>query len=70
MQAAIDAGVQKAMPVHWGGFALSYQHTWQEPPTVFVNSAIEKQMDYMLPSLGQLVEVSSEVQEQWWTAFR
>ncbi len=70
VQAAIDAGAQKIMPVHWGGFAVSYQHTWQEPPTVFVNSAIEKQVDYMLPKLGQLAEVSTELQEKWWTEFR
>ena len=54
----------------YSSFALSYQHTWQEPPTVFVNSAIEKQMNYMIPGLGQLVEVSSDIQEQWWNAFR
>lgn len=70
VQAAIDARVQKAMPVHWGGFALSYQHSWQEPPTVFVDAAINKQLNYMLPRLGQLMEVSAAVQEKWWTAFQ
>ncbi len=70
IQAAIDAGVQKIMPVHWGGFSLSYQHTWQEPPSDFVDAAIDQEMNYMLPGLGQLVEVSTEAQEKWWTEFR
>ena len=36
VQAAIDAGVKNAMPVHWGGFALA-QHHWKDPVQRFVN---------------------------------
>jgi len=70
VQAALDARVQKAMPVHWGGFSLSYQHTWQEPPTTFVEAALEHKLDYSLPQLGQLIEVSSNIQDKWWTKYR
>ncbi|MEN0003403.1 MAG: MBL fold metallo-hydrolase [Bacteroidota bacterium] len=66
VQAALDAGAKKAMPVHWAGFALSYQHTWHEPPEVFVQSAQEKQLDYALPPLGQVFSVEDVLQEQWW----
>ncbi len=66
VQAAIDAKVQKAMPVHWASFALSYHHSWSEPAEVFVQSAIEKKIDYVLPSLGQLFDVDFENRENWW----
>lgn len=69
IEAALDAGVKKAMPVHWAGFALSYQHTWQEPPTVFVKTATERRLDYALPPLGKLFEASTLIREQWWTAY-
>ncbi|MEM7574034.1 MAG: MBL fold metallo-hydrolase [Bacteroidota bacterium] len=69
VQAALDAGVQKAMPVHWGGFALSYQHSWKEPPTEFVASAQEKQLDYCLPPIGELFSTATELQQAWWAAY-
>jgi len=31
IEAAIQAGAKKVMPVHWAGFNLSYQHTWKQP---------------------------------------
>lgn len=70
VQAALDAGANKAMPVHWAGFPLSYQHTWQEPPTVFAKTAIEQQLDYALPQLGQLFEIGTQLQEEWWHKYQ
>ena len=70
VQAAMDAGAKKIMPVHWAGFALSYQHTWQEPADTFVKAAIEKQMDYALPSLGEIFEISSTIQDKWWIKYK
>jgi len=66
VQAAIDAKVKKAMPVHWAGFALSYEHTWTEPAEEFVANAIEKEMAYSLPVLGQVFDISFEGKKQWW----
>lgn len=66
IQAAIDAGVKKAMPVHWAGFALSYQHTWSEPADVFVKTAIDKKITYALPKLGELFDTSFDRKEPWW----
>ena len=69
VQAAIDAGVKKAMPVHWGGFALSYQHAWYEPPEDFVHAATENNMNYATPSLGKLFQVDSAEEKKWWWAY-
>lgn len=66
IQAAIDAGAQKVMPVHWGAFDLSYQHTWQEPAELFVKTAVERQLNYSLPPLGEIFEVASVFQNKWW----
>ena len=69
VQAAVDAEVKKAMPVHWGAFALSYQHTWSEPAADFVQSASERSVNYALPNLGQIFQVDSIVQDKWWTSY-
>ena len=66
VQAAIDAKAQKAMPVHWAGFSLSYQHTWTEPAEEFIKAAIEKAMPYLTPSLGELFHPSTNETEKWW----
>jgi len=66
VQAAIDAKVKKVMPVHWAGFALSYQHTWQEPAEEFVKAAKEQDMEFAVPNLGKLFEIKSQEIEQWW----
>ncbi len=70
VHAAVDANVQKAMPVHWGGFPLSYQHTWQEPPTEFVKTALEEQLNYSLPALGELFDVNTVITTPWWTKYK
>jgi L-ascorbate metabolism protein UlaG (beta-lactamase superfamily) len=66
VQAALDAKVMKGMPVHWGGFSLSYQHTWAEPAEDFVKFSKEKSFDYLLPEIGQLFSYTDIIQEQWW----
>lgn len=64
--AAIDAKVQKAIPVHWAGFSLSYQHTWSEPAEVFIKVAEEKNLPYVLPGIGQLFDTAFDGKEKWW----
>lgn len=68
VQAAIDAQVKKAMPVHWAGFALSYQHTWKEPGEDFVRFAEEKSLDYALPALGEVFDISRAIKTKWWAS--
>ena len=68
VQAAIDAQVKKAMPVHWAGFPLSYQHTWTDPAEEFVQAAMDQHMDYVLPALGQMFVTTEVFQKKWWRA--
>jgi len=64
--AAIDAQVKRAMPVHWAGFALAF-HPWQEPADGFVEHAEKSKLNYLVPRLGELIHLNSEVkQEKWW----
>ncbi|MEM9885706.1 MAG: MBL fold metallo-hydrolase [Bacteroidota bacterium] len=69
VQAAIDAKVRKIMPVHWAGFALSYQHTWKEPAIDFVEAAQAQGTNYSIPPLGKLFQVDSVETNPWWESF-
>lgn len=66
VQAALDAGAKKAMPVHWAGFSLSYQHSWEEPAEEFVKSALAENLAYAMPKLGQQFSISIDQEEKWW----
>lgn len=66
VQAAQDANVKKAMPVHWAGFALAH-HTWSEPAEDFALYAKEKNLDTLYPRLGQIFTLNADLQEKWWT---
>lgn len=66
VQAAIDAGVGVAMPVHWGGFNLSYQHGWYEPVQDFVAACRQQALKYCVPRLGELCTISEQKKEPWW----
>ena len=69
VQAALDAGVQKSMPVHWAGFALA-QHAWTEPVERFLGKAEEVKLEVMLPTLGSIVGVGSDGNERWFESFK
>ncbi|MEM6395274.1 MAG: MBL fold metallo-hydrolase [Bacteroidota bacterium] len=68
VQGALDARAACAMPYHWAGFALSYQHKWWEPAQDFVDAAQEKGLDYSLPKLGELVKIGDGIKRKnlWW----
>lgn len=69
VQAAIDARARKAMPVHWGAFALSYQHTWTEPPAIFTAEAARIGFPVATPALGQVFSAGTELLEPWWEKY-
>lgn len=69
VQAALDAGAKKALPVHWAGFSLSYQHTWWEPAEDFLKAADEKGLESFTPSLGELVTIDSISKDNWWIKY-
>ncbi|MBK8554457.1 MAG: MBL fold metallo-hydrolase [Lewinellaceae bacterium] len=67
VQAALDAGVKKAMPVHWGGFKLSYQHRWDEPAEEFTRFARQQSLPVLTPRLGEIFDQHART-AHWWTA--
>ena len=64
VQAALDAGVQKVMPVHWCGFVLA-QHPWREPVERFLAKAEGVELEVMLPRMGRICGVGSEGDGRW-----
>jgi L-ascorbate metabolism protein UlaG (beta-lactamase superfamily) len=69
VQAAVDAGVNKAIPIHWGAFSLSYQHTWYEPVEHFILSAHTSNMPFSSPPLGKVFSIEVEELDQWWLPY-
>ncbi|WP_297795624.1 MBL fold metallo-hydrolase [uncultured Eudoraea sp.] len=65
VQAALDAGVSKIMPVHWGGFALA-QHSWKDPVDRFVKEAERLNISVSHPALGGMHSFTNELVHRWW----
>ncbi len=68
VQAALDAGVKRIMPVHWAGFSLA-PHKWKTPVIDFVKSAEEKGLYWVCPKLGQQKLINETFDSnRWWEA--
>lgn len=65
IQAAIDAGVKRATPVHWAGFALA-QHTWDDPVNRFVAEGEKLGLPFIHPQMGAVVDSNQESSQRWW----
>ena len=74
VQAALDAGVKTAMPVHWAGFALA-QHTWTDPAERFVAEAEKRKLPILHPPIGEQIFFNTATNEsessypKWWEKF-
>ena len=68
IQAAIDAGAKKVMPVHWAAFSLA-QHSWTDPVERFIIAAKNKGLDYCTSNLGETFNAHSTKQSTWWKSF-
>ncbi len=68
VQAALDAGVKNAMPVHWGGFALA-QHHWKDPVQRFVKEADRLKVPVNVPPMGKIFTVTDIMNESWWDIY-
>lgn len=64
VQAALDAKIKKAVAVHWGGFALA-QHTWKDPIKRFMNEANNKDLELLMPRIGEQFQMDSTT-DKWW----
>ncbi|WP_268036862.1 MBL fold metallo-hydrolase [Algoriphagus sp. PAP.12] len=68
VQAATDAGVNLAMPIHWAGFTLAPHH-WTEPVEGFIEKASELQLDYIIPQIGELQSLATPTSSEWWKKY-
>ena len=67
VQAALDAKLTVATPVHWGGFSLA-MHSWKDPIKRFYNEAKKQNLKMISPEIGEVVEVSDAATlKTWWT---
>lgn len=65
VQAAIDAGVNKAMAVHWAGFALA-MHDWKEPIERFTAEAKQQKLTTFSPQIGEQFSSADLPAHRWW----
>ncbi|MEL4454745.1 MBL fold metallo-hydrolase [Lutimonas vermicola] len=65
VQAALDAKVAYAIPVHWGAFSLALHH-WKEPVARFITEAGKKDQPYLTPEPGEIVSITTEKTSSWW----
>jgi L-ascorbate metabolism protein UlaG (beta-lactamase superfamily) len=66
VQAALDALVNKAMAVHWAGFALAMHH-WKDPIERFTKEAKDQKLDILTPQIGESFDYQNFVSLDWWT---
>lgn len=64
-QAAIDAKVKIAMPIHWGKFKLSI-HTWTDSPERFLEKSEELNLPVSTPEIGQVFSIDELQTQRWW----
>lgn len=65
IQAALDAGVRTAMPVHWGAFSLAF-HPWDEPVERF-SAAATDHLSFILPRPGDIFTLDENYGNRaWW----
>jgi L-ascorbate metabolism protein UlaG (beta-lactamase superfamily) len=66
VQAAIDLGAKKLLPVHWAKFSLSL-HAWDDP-IIRVNKEAARKNVYLLhPMIGESVDLDfDQTFTRWW----
>ncbi|HLA60485.1 MAG TPA: MBL fold metallo-hydrolase [Puia sp.] len=66
VQAAIDLGAKKLLPVHWAKFSLSL-HAWDEPIIRIKKEAELKKMYLLHPMIGEYVDLDTDqIFSSWW----
>jgi len=69
VQAAIEAEVRLAVPVHWGAFSLAL-HTWWDPIMRFTETASQEGLNFHSPKLGSVYILGESLEtEQWWRVY-
>lgn len=67
VQAGVDVGAQKIIPIHWGSYRLA-NHDWLEPVKRFIRKAKEIDMQVLTPRIGEQVHLnhSDTISNNWW----
>ncbi len=68
IEAAKDARVTAALPVHWAGFALA-QHHWKDPIERFVSEAEKQSVKHLTPAIGEITTINS-ITGDWWSGLK
>ncbi|MEZ4910335.1 MAG: MBL fold metallo-hydrolase [Saprospiraceae bacterium] len=69
VEAALNVGVKIAIPVHWAGFNLSYEHDWFEPAEEFIKSANSNHLKTITPPIGEIFDTNT-ISTFWWENFK
>ena len=69
VRATVELGSPLAVPIHWCTFALA-PHAWSDPPERFIAAAEEVGVAYVIPEVGEAVDVADPVAAgpPWWRA--
>lgn len=66
VQAAVDLGAKKMLPVHWSKFTLA-MHEWNEPVKRVLAKAKELKMPVLTPKIGEPVSLTGVYEnKEWW----
>ncbi|HEX2631115.1 MAG TPA: MBL fold metallo-hydrolase [Chitinophagaceae bacterium] len=66
VQAAVDLGAKKMLPVHWAKFTLA-MHEWNEPVKRVLAKAKELKMPVLTPQIGEPVSLADGYEsKEWW----
>ena len=65
VQAALDVGARRLMPIHWGMFSLA-RHAWDEPVRRSSAFARQRGLPLLTPMLGELFDSRSSGSGDWW----
>ena len=65
VQAALDIGARRLMPIHWGMFSLA-RHAWDEPVRRSSAFARQRGLPLLTPMLGELFDSRSSSSGDWW----
>lgn len=68
VQAHLDVNGKNMMLIHWGAFTLAY-HGWTEPIERALKAAKEKEVNLILPEIGETAELDRDLHipiSSWW----
>jgi L-ascorbate metabolism protein UlaG (beta-lactamase superfamily) len=65
VRAALDLGVIRLMPVHWGKFKLAL-HPWMEPAERVLAEALNLKQNLVLPAIGTIYHLNTDTTGTWW----